>query len=292
LDSNPNSSYPYTIHHEKLSLHLKIVDINSLFLHEETIPEALEKLTAEIEKDNVVRHPIIVDESSFVVLDGMHRVAALKKLNCKRIPVCLVDYRNPSIMVGAWYRTIEDSESIQEKLKKIENFGFKLEKSEIKPNEIGKNDVVAAIRTLENSYLIHHSFENLKEAYDYVKNIEEKLKQWNLKIGYETERDALEKLEKGSVDGVLFTPKLEKEDIVKTALSGKVFAYKATRHIIPARPLYVNVPLKLLASTNLTLNQVNEEFKEMLTKKRLKRLPAGSLVENRRYEEDVYLFED
>ncbi len=291
MSSDPNSSYPYTIHHEKLSLHLKILDINSLFLHEETIPKALQRLTAEIERDNIVKHPIIVDEVSFVVLDGMHRVAALKKLNCKRIPVCLVDYKNPSITVGAWYRTIIDGDSIQEKLKEIEDLGFKFERSEIKLDEIGKKDIIAAIKTLENSYLIHYPFKNLKEAYDYVKYIEEKLKQSNFRIGYETEVDALKKLEKGLIDGVLFTPKLSKADIIKTALSGKVFSYKATRHIIPARPLYVNVPLRLLTSSNLTLDQVNEEFKRMLTEKKLKVLPAGSLIENRRYEEDVYLFE-
>ena len=106
MDSDSGSSYPYTIYHEKLSLHLKIVDINSLFLHEETIPEMLENLAAEIRMDETLRHPVIVDKESFVVLDGMHRVAALKLLSCRRIPACLVNYKSPSISVGAWYRTI------------------------------------------------------------------------------------------------------------------------------------------------------------------------------------------
>ena len=295
MDSNPGSSYPYTIYHEKLSLHLKIVDVNSLFLHEETIPEMLEKLAAEIRMDEALRHPVIVDKESFVVLDGMHRVAALKLLSCRRIPACLVNYKSPSISVGAWYRTITSANnySIDKMLEEMSSLGFNIERVDLEPGyKIGKNDIVAAVKTRENTYLICHSFGNLKEAYDYIKLIENRLKQLNFKVNYDTEADSFKKLKEGIVDAILLTPKLSKDEIVKTALSGEVFAHKATRHIIPARPLYVNVPLGLLTSENLSLEQVNEEFRKMLMKKKLKMIPAGSFIENRRYEEDVYLFED
>ena len=295
MDSDSSSSYPYTIYHEKLSLHLKIVDINSLFLHEETIPEMLEKLAAEIRMDETLRHPVIVDEESFVVLDGMHRVAALKLLSCRRIPACLVNSKSPSISVGAWYRTITAANdySIDKMLEEMSSLGFNIERVYLEPDDkIGKNDIVAAIKTRENTYLICHSFGNLKQAYDYIKLIENRLKQLNFKVNYDTEADSFKKLKEGIVDAVLLTPKLSKDEIVKTALSGEVFAHKATRHIIPARPLYVNVPLGLLILENLSLKQANEEFRKMLMKKKLKMIPAGSFIENRRYEEDVYLFED
>jgi len=290
-----DSSYPFTIHHEKLSLHLKIVDINSLFLHEEIIPEMLEKLAKEIRMDKALRHPVIVDENSFVVLDGMHRVAALKMLNCRRIPVCLVDYKNPSITVGAWYRTIAsiNKYSTSEILEEIRSLGFSVKEGDVKSiEEIGKNSIVAALKTRKNSYLVCHVFKNLKEAYDHIKMIENRLKQFNLQVDYETEADSFRKLREGKVDAILQTPRLSKEEIVKIALSGKVFAHKATRHVIPARPLNINVPLKLLTLSSLSLEEANEEFRRMLMEKKLKRMPAGSYIENRRYEEDVYLFED
>ena len=295
MDSDSGSSYPYTIYHEKLSLHLKIVDINSLFLHEETIPEMLEKLAAEIRMDEALRHPVIVDKESFVVLDGMHRVAALKLLSCRRIPACLVNYKSPSISVGAWYRTIivTNNYLIDKTLEKMSSLGFNIERVYLEPDDkIGKNDIVAAIKTRKNTYLICHSFKNLKEAYDHIKFIENRLKQLNFKVNYDTEADSFKKLKEGTVDAVLLTPKLSKDEIVKTALSGEVFAHKATRHIIPARPLYVNVPRELLTLENLSLKQANKEFRKMLMKKKLKMIPAGSFIENRRYEEDVYLFED
>ena len=255
----------------------------------------LENLAAEIRMDEALRHPVIVDKESFVVLDGMHRVAALKLLSCRRIPACLVNYKSPSISVGAWYRTITaaNNYSIDKMLEEMSSLGFDIERVYLESDDkIGKNDIVAAIKTRENTYLIYHSFENLKEAYDYIKLIENRLKQLNVKVNYDTEADSFEKLKEGIVDAVLLTPKLSKDEIVKTALSGEVFAHKATRHIIPARPLYVNVPLELLTSENLSLKQANEEFRKMLMKKKLKMIPAGSFIENRRYEEDVYLFED
>ncbi|HEX68909.1 MAG TPA: ABC transporter ATP-binding protein [Candidatus Bathyarchaeota archaeon] len=269
--------------------------MNSLFLHEETIPEVLEKLAAEIRMDEALKHPVIVDEKSLVVLDGMHRVAALKMLNCRRVPVCLVDYKNPSIIVGAWYRTIAsiNKHSANEILEEIRNLGFNVKKGDVKSvEEIGKNSIIAALKMRENSYLVCHVFENLKEAYDHIKMIEDGLKQFNLQVNYETEADSFRKLREGKVDAILQTPRLSKEEIVKIALSGKVFVHKATRHVIPARPLNVNVPLRLLTLPSLSLEEVNEEFRRMLMEKKLKMMPAGSYIENRRYEEDVYLFED
>jgi len=118
------------------------------------------------------------------------------------------------------------------------------------------------------------------------------LKSFGLEVRHETESDAARKFDQGLVDAIILTPKLSKEDIVNTALSGMVFSYKATRHIIPARPLYVNVPLKLLNKRNHTLEEANEKFRQMLLKKHLKMVSAGSLLEGRRYEEDVYIFED
>jgi len=286
------SSCTYTIYHEKLVLHLKIIDINSLFLHEEIIPEMLDQLVKSIRKDGVIKHPVIVDEKSLVVLDGMHRVAALKKLNCKRIPVCLVDYNNPSIMVGCWYRTIKNGDLVDEQLKGIENLGFKLEEeSNVENKEIGESPIVAGLKTVKTSYLIYQPFRDMKEAYDYVKVIEENLKSLNLRIEYETEVDALKMLSNRMVNAVILTPKLSKETIVKTALSGRVFAHKATRHVIPARPLYVNVPISLLSSEDISLSEANDQLKKILTKKKLKFVRSGSIIEGRRYEEDTYIFE-
>ena len=291
MNSDPSSSYQ--ISHEKIVLRLKILDLDSLFIHEEIIPEMLNFLAESIKNDNLVKHPIIVDENSLVVLDGMHRVAALRKIGYERIPVCLVDYKNPNIKVRCWYRTLKGSNIHEKMMETAKKLGLTLKKDEeSNKTRIGKENFVLGFKDNNGFYLARGLFRNLKEAYDLVKLVEESLKSFGLEVGHETESDAARKFDQGLVDAIILTPKLSKEDIVNTALSGTVFSYKATRHIIPARPLYVNVPLKLLNKRNHTLEEANEKFRQMLLKKHLKMVSAGSLLEGRRYEEDVYIFED
>ena len=88
----------------QLSMEITLVSIESLFIHEETIPKELEKLKRDLIAAQVLKHPMIVDASTLVVLDGMHRVAALKDLGCQLAPVYLVDYQNPAIELLAWHR--------------------------------------------------------------------------------------------------------------------------------------------------------------------------------------------
>jgi len=282
----------YVIANERLNLRIRLLKISSLLLHEETIPEFLEHLTWSIKKDGCLKHPIIVDAESLLVLDGVHRVAALKKLGCKRILVCLVDYKSPEIQVFNWYRTISKINSLKSLLSEVKNVVGSVKKvDQIDKKTIGTSPDVAALKTVNESFLLNHTFESIKEAYDVIKCVEERLKILGLKVMYETESDAQQSLNKHEADAVLLTPKITKQAIIETARSGRIFAYKATRHVIPARPLGVCLPLSLLRG-NRPLKTLNEILKNTLLKKQIKHLPSGSLFEGRRYEEDLYVFEE
>jgi len=286
------TNYACTISHGRFNLHITMLDISNLHLHEETIPNLLDKLAQSITLDGCLKHPVIVDKASLVVLDGMHRVAALEKLECKRIPVCLVDYKNPAITVGCWYRAIKGAKALEHVLTQARQLGLKIEKVEkIDDAKIGLSSIVAAVKNRKDAFFICFSFRSLKEAYDIIKQIEEGLEKLALEVTYETELDALTKLQDHEVDAVLLTPKLTKSSIINAALSRSLFSYKTTRHIIPARPLYLNVPLSLLRSNEKPLNEINKELKRMLQKRHLKHVAAGSILNGRRYEEDLYLFE-
>lgn len=285
-------SFPYTVSHEGLDLHIAALNIDDLHLHEEVLPDLLNKLVQSIRQDGYVKDPIIVDKGSLVVLDGTHRVVALKKMGCKWVPVCLVDYENPAITVGCWYRTIKGVKTMGDILKEITQMGFGVEEvSEINKSKIGISPVVAAMKSLKEAFFVCSSFESLHEAFNFVKRIEERLKLSAFNVEYETELDALRKLREHKIDLVLLTPKATKSSTIGNALSGDVFPYKATRHIIPARPLHINVPLNFLKGNERSLSETNKELKRMLQKRRLKHVAAGSVVNGRRYEEDLYLFE-
>ncbi len=284
-------SFSYVIRHEKLELDITIFDIADLYLHEEVVPELLDELVRVIDSDGYLKHPVIVDGGSHVVLDGMHRVAALEELGCVRVPVCFVDYESPAISVGCWYRAIRGGGGAGRVAAEVEKMGFVVEEIEnIDKSGIGVSPVIAAIETVDRAFFVRASFGGLREAYDFVRDVEEGLRMVSFEVLYETEGDALRMLRGGLVDVVLLTPRLTKECIVMTALAGEVFCYKATRHVVPARPLHVDVPLGWLGGDR-GLGEVRDELGRMLRRKRLRHVIAGSVFGGRRYEEDVYVFE-
>ncbi len=78
------------------------IRIEELREHEEIRPDYLEELKNEILSDGILKMPIAVDRSTYIILDGHHRLHALKKIGCKKIPVILVDYQSPEIEVIPW----------------------------------------------------------------------------------------------------------------------------------------------------------------------------------------------
>jgi ParB-like chromosome segregation protein Spo0J len=78
-----------------------ILKIEELKEHEDIRPAYLEELKNQILLDGILKMPIAVDEKTYVILDGHHRLQALKRLGCTKIPVILVDYQSPDIKVLA-----------------------------------------------------------------------------------------------------------------------------------------------------------------------------------------------
>ena len=282
----------YTIKDDTLNLTLAILDISSLHVHEEIVPALLQHLTRSITEDGYIKDPVIVDEKSLVVLDGVHRIAALKKLGIPRIPACLVDYKNSDIKVSNWYRTITNASNTEATMGNLRLPGVTVEITQ-KSNlgNIGASPNVAAIKSRKTTVLIKSRFSNIREAFNIIEKIENKLRVRGLTIKYETERDALRNLREGNVDAVICTPKLTKQKIVNAALLGTVLSPKTTRHVIPSRPMRINVPISLLKDDKKPLSEVNVELRNMLLKKHLRTLPPGTVLDGRRYEEELHVFE-
>jgi len=79
-----------------------IVKISDLKEHEEINKEVLMQLKNKIISDQMLKRAIAVDKNTNVVLDGHHRLNALKEFGYSKIPVSFVDYRLPEIQVQAW----------------------------------------------------------------------------------------------------------------------------------------------------------------------------------------------
>lgn len=73
-----------------------------LLAHEQTVEPRVRELVKLLAREQQVRLAIVADAATLVVLDGHHRLEALRRLGCKRIPVLLVDYHRDDIRVGSW----------------------------------------------------------------------------------------------------------------------------------------------------------------------------------------------
>jgi hypothetical protein len=90
---------------------------------------------------------------------------------------------------------------------------------------------------------------------------------------------------------VIWTPQITKEMVVEAARQKRVFAPKSTRHLIPARPLNVNIPTHWFQE-DVPLKEINRKFATFLEGKGMRRLSPGQVIDGRFYEEELFVFFD
>src|SRR5207244_263502 len=84
------------------SVRFEVFEIGRLHGHERIRPALLEQLTEQIRRDGYLRRPILVADRDFVILDGHHRLEALRALGARRIPAYLIDYFSDIVQLGTW----------------------------------------------------------------------------------------------------------------------------------------------------------------------------------------------
>ena len=84
---------------------------------------------------------------------------------------------------------------------------------------------------------------------------------------------------------------MTKEMVINAGKKRKIFAPKTTRHLIPARPLQVNVPA-FWCKEDISCEEINDRFDMFLQNKGLKKFGPGQVIDGRYYEETLYVFYD
>jgi len=227
-----------------------LVDINRLHDHEEINKGHLAELTEKIKQDGHLKEPIIVDKSTWVVLDGHHRFFALKNLGCKRIAALVVDYFNPNIQVKSWYPVVKTKRDIKAILKAISYADFNTVSVESKKVaevlvESGQACLALIVRNdVEKYFVVKAPLEGgtAKKTFEDAMNaIREGLKTEGVckELDYvcdETKLAALLANKEASL--IIKIPHVTKEKVVERAASGRRLPPKTTRHIIPKREKY------------------------------------------------------
>lgn len=76
--------------------------ISWLKAHEEYVEQRVAELVHHFQVRGVIDYAIVADARTGTVIDGHHRLMALRRLGAHLAPVHLIDYADPSITVHTW----------------------------------------------------------------------------------------------------------------------------------------------------------------------------------------------
>lgn len=79
-----------------------LVPIENLRAHERFDEESVAELVEELRRTGTFADPIWVARASLVILNGHHRVEALRRLGAERVPAWLVDYETDLVTLEPW----------------------------------------------------------------------------------------------------------------------------------------------------------------------------------------------
>lgn len=287
----------FTITAGTLELRLEIVPVESLLIHEQTLPSVIKKLSLEFKNWANLQNPIIVNNDK-IVLDGNHRAGVFKALHFFYIPVCKIDYFNDHVKLGYWFRLIRGMKDLDLFLDLIRRArGSVTPKSSAEELRDALTQDPFSFGIQRGAYSASVEFpradvEDAVDAYGILETLQVQLQHHGIGLEYVADQYLLDDKFCAGLDPadlVIWTPHISKKMVIDAAKKRKVFAPKSTRHLIPARPLNVNVPAKWFKE-NISLDEINERFEKFLQGKALRRIPPEQVINGRYYQEEIFFF--
>jgi len=78
---------------------ISLININKLKNHEMVCLKRLKRVKDNLLVKGYIKNPVVVDRKNNIILDGHHRVAALKQLCVNKVPAFLVNYQDKNVRV-------------------------------------------------------------------------------------------------------------------------------------------------------------------------------------------------
>ena len=82
-----------------VSARFALLPVAELKTHEAAEPDRVRRVMHQMKSTGMVKKAIVVDPRSMVVLDGAHRLSALRMLGAVRVPAWLIDYSDKDVIV-------------------------------------------------------------------------------------------------------------------------------------------------------------------------------------------------
>jgi hypothetical protein len=261
-------------------INLKIRPIAELRPHEETVNSISERVCRSLVRDGVQRDPIVLDEKSGTILDGAHRVEALKKAGAQCVLAYLLDYKDPRVQLYRWYRLVRkpSSDCAREII------------AELNLETLGPLESTGLSAAPNMMVLVMHQGDafgrrtaSVEENTGAMRRFDRAAAARGLRVEFVDEGSAADGLINEN-DLTLVPPRFSKEDVLEAGANGKLFPPKSTLHVFPFRPLGVRYPLEEL--------RAGRDILETVLKSRRPRLvdPSSSHL-GRDYREAIVVFD-
>jgi hypothetical protein len=265
-----------------------MVSVDELKPHEEVIGPLVRSLANDVLKEGKVRDPLIVDKKEYVILDGMHRFSSLKQLSCRFVPCCLVDYDSPQIKVGGWFRlfSVKEAENLAEKLLREGGLNYSRKDG---LDFASYNPWTIILTEGKSEFSLEESMEPIQRARTAA-SLERTMVKEGHAVTYLSETIAMQKLESNETNFVIAVPIFTKQQIREFGIAKQLLPHKLTRHVMPSRPLRIDIPIKMLTEDTISIDEANRKLGQLLARRRIERKPPGSLVDGRRYDEELLIF--
>lgn len=261
--------------------------VESLLPHEETILSKAEKLLLDMKKEGVQRDPLIVDSATATVLDGMHRLSAFKKMRAEYVVCHLVDYSSPAVTLGRWVRVYEVAR-VDMVTSILENLGLNRKVKLAEVFELVESRKVAlGVMSSAGIYVTQAKDSTLLSTFALVRQLDKVFSTlgWGPSFAPEDEVDIVSQNPKNLV---ALTPRLNKQDVLNAARTGRLFPCKTTMHVVDPRPVAIDFPLRDLMGRS----PPTAELDMMLAQRKPRLTPPDTTYKGRRYKERLLMLRE
>lgn len=267
-----------------LDLDIAVRPVDDLRLHEHVVRDHVDRLAAAIERDGVLRDPVIVDRETGVILDGMHRCTVLDRLGCTAVPVCEVPYADERIVVETWVKVF-DGDALDAVTGACAALSIALEPTDAggRVPAAGGHPVLVADREWHALAVPDASADGAHAA---MSALFDRLLEAGLepRLIPDTRFDAAQTADEVAI----VQPRVDKRAVVRAAMNGTPLPPNTSRHVIPTRPVGIDAPLDLLEGP---VEAADRALTDRLRARSWRMVPGGTPHEGRVYTEDLLVFE-
>jgi hypothetical protein len=277
---------------------LRVVPLPDVYVHEGVVDRWVERIADLMRHDGMMKNPIVVAEAevgearNYVVLDGMHRVQALRTLGAPDILVYLADYWSAEVQLESWDALLLDPPALDAVLAEAgvadgDRVALESEAEararvygrELAMAFVGQGGRVLGLRAGEGG-----GEPALERIIRLLRAVEDALDARGVRAVYTPSSRAAAEFAAQPAEALFVRPLFSKQEVLERTLAGQLFPRKSTRFLVPERPLRVDFHLTVLRA------ELPGEAKNQLLQDHLRWCWENNRV--RYYPEPVYVFGD